>query len=96
MNKPYNSYNPRLFVLFYPQSQTMMGNPPQAIVTPHWNQTHIKPPKLLCKITGKGSRIKFFLRIPFEHQNIESQQENIARLTNNKYQHLHQKLLINP
>lgn len=48
-----NSYNPRLFVLFSPEPQTMMGNPPPAIVTQHWNQTHIKPPKLLCKITGK-------------------------------------------
>lgn len=41
--------------LLYSEDHTMMGNHPQAMVTTqHWNTTqHIKPPKLLCKITGK-------------------------------------------
>lgn len=26
---------------------------PQTLVSPHWKQSHIKPPKELCKITGK-------------------------------------------
>jgi len=35
-----------------------MGNPQQAVVTNHWGQQHIKPPKLLCKNTGKIKQLQ--------------------------------------
>ena len=53
MKEHYNSYKPIPFVLILPDKATMMGNPQQALLTPLWNQSLIKPPKLICKNTGK-------------------------------------------
>jgi len=53
MKEHYNSYKPIPFALILPDKATMMGNPQQALLTPLWNQQLIKPPKLICKNTGK-------------------------------------------